>query len=119
MTGDDVVFCGGCRCGKIRLSATGEPRHVANCHCASCRKATGAAFATYVDFDRTAVRITGEMCSYESSPGVERLFCGACGAPIAHLEKAADEINLHIGVFDEPKSFRPREDVNEEERLWR
>ena len=118
MKDDNVVFRGGCRCGKIRLTAAGATRNVANCHCASCRKATGAAFATYVDFDRTAVRIDGEIRAYESSPGVERLFCGACGAPIAYREKEADEINLHIGVFDEPKNFRPREDVHEEERVW-
>ena len=119
MTAEETYHHGGCRCGKVRLTATGAPKLVANCHCASCRKATGAAFATFADFDRVAVRIEGEVHSYASSPGVERLFCGRCGAPIAYLEKAADEINVHIGVFDEPEHFRPSEDAHQESRLWR
>jgi len=116
-----MLHQGGCQCGKVRLTAAGAPKLVANCHCKSCRQATCAAFATYADFDRTAVRIEGELRAYESSPGVERLFCGVCGvcgAPIAYLEKAADEINLHIGVFDAPESFRPTEDAHQENRLW-
>jgi len=109
---------GGCQCGKVRMVAEGPPKRVANCHCSSCRKATGAAIATYADFDRTVVHIDGDVRAYASSSGVERLFCGECGTPIAYREKAADEINLHIGAFDQPENFRPSEDAHQEERLW-
>ncbi|MEM9618864.1 MAG: GFA family protein [Pseudomonadota bacterium] len=113
------VHSGRCACGKIHVAASGKPKLVANCHCKSCRKATGAAFATFVDFERAAVRIKGDVSIFKSSPGVERLFCGNCGSPVAYSEINADEINIHIGVFDEPRAFQPTEDSNLESRLWR
>ncbi|MEQ8750708.1 MAG: GFA family protein, partial [Amphiplicatus sp.] len=73
---------GGCRCGAVRFTARGAPLLVVNCHCSDCRKATGAAFATFVDYPRDAVTFERQAESYASSPGAERLFCMRCGSPI-------------------------------------
>lgn len=114
---------GGCLCGNVRFVATGAPLGMAHCHCASCRKATGAAFATFADYRRDQVDIRGAtLQEYASSPGVARLFCRACGSAIAYKgANRADEIHLHAGVFDCPETLAGEgqsiEEENAETRL--
>lgn len=104
---------GGCQCGAVRFETTRDPRFVANCHCAACRKATGAAFSTWVGFKKEHVRwLDGEPNFYESSSGVKRGFCSQCGTPLTYAgEKWAGETHLLIGVFDDPRAFTPNADV--------
>lgn len=110
---------GGCRCSAIRFVALGPPRLVANCHCRDCRRATGSAFATFVDYERDQVAFNAPPKSYPSSAGAERLFCERCGSPIAFRGDASpDEINIHIGAFDHPETFRPSEECHQESALW-
>lgn len=110
---------GGCRCGAVRFEAVGAPLRVANCHCGDCRRATGAAFATFVDYPRAQVRFLGEPQAFASSPGAERLFCARCGSPVAFRGEASPgEINMLIGAFDDPSGLRPDRDENRESALW-
>ena len=104
---------GGCQCGALRFLATGEPKFIANCHCQSCRKATGAAFSTWVGFKDEQIEWRRDKpSSYSSSLGVTRGFCAACGTPLTYAgEKWPGETHLLIGVFDDPSSFIPRNEV--------
>ena len=117
MSGD--VQQGGCQCGAVRFETEGAPRFVANCHCESCRNATGAAFSTWVGFEEPQIRWTKAAPSYfESSKGVSRGFCAACGTPLTFAaEKWAGETHLLIGVFDDPSAFVPRSEVFTEDAL--
>ncbi len=110
---------GGCLCGGVRFIAAGAPLLVAHCHCTSCRKATGAAFATFADYRREAVEFSsGELAEYASSPGVKRLFCRACGSAIAYTgANRADEIHLHAGVFDAPETLAGEGQTIDEENV--
>lgn len=47
---------GGCLCGAVRYEATGRPHNVTHCHCADCRRSSGAAFVRWASFRR------GEVC---------------------------------------------------------
>ena len=107
------TYTGSCLCGGVKLKATGEPLRVIHCHCPSCRKATGAAFATFVDYQRDKVTITGKtLRSYASSPGVKRSFCGKCGSTISFVgDNWPDEIDICIGIFDTPEVFTPTSHV--------
>ena len=110
---------GGCQCGAVRFETEGDPRFVANCHCQSCRNATGAAFSTWVGFKEPQVCWTKASPSYfASSKGVSRGFCASCGTPLTFAgEKWAGETHLLIGVFDDPSSFIPRSEVFTEDAL--
>ena len=48
-------FTGGCLCGEVRYEAVGEPMAIAYCHCASCRKHTGAPVVAWVAFESDRV----------------------------------------------------------------
>ncbi len=116
MAGDAV---GGCLCGAIRFVASGAPKWTAYCHCASCRKQTGAPVAAYAGFEREQVRFTGgEPQAYASSEGVKRSFCGRCGSTVAYAgDRWPTEIHLHVGLFDDPEPLAPKGQAFADERL--
>ena len=113
------ALSGGCRCGAIRYRTSGRPLWVVHCHCESCRRATGAAFATYAGFRNDRFRITrGKPKRFASSPGVARSFCGRCGSPLAFEGRRwPDEIHILVASFDNPESTRPRAHVHFGEHL--
>lgn len=112
------MAAGGCQCGTIRFETGGAPRFVANCHCHDCRKATGAAFATWVGFTDEQISWSGERALHASSPGVQRGFCRECGSPLSYQgEKWPGETHLLIGAFDQPEAFTPKGDVFTEDAL--
>ena len=55
---------GGCRCGNVRILATGSPRRVGVCHCHDCRKHHGALFHASAVFAQDAVTIQGDTCDH-------------------------------------------------------
>lgn len=109
---------GGCQCGAVRFAAHGPPKFVANCHCQACRRATAAAFSTWVGFNSASVSWRGERAIYESSPGVQRGFCRGCGTPLSYAStKWSGETHLLIGTFDEPAALAPAGDAFAAEKL--
>lgn len=110
---------GGCLCGKVRFRAEGMPKWVAHCHCRSCRKFTGAVFATYAGFETAKVTFEGTPpARHHSSKGVTRSFCGDCGTPVSYeSERWPGEIHLLVCAFDDPGAFEPGVHVYWEERL--
>jgi hypothetical protein len=74
---------GSCLCGRVRYEMRGPVGRVSHCHCAMCRKAHGAAFATYGRVERSDFAVVSgaeDIASYRSSPEVMRTFCKRCGS---------------------------------------
>ena len=119
MIGPDETHQGGCLCGALRFAARGKPLWVAHCHCRSCRRNTGSAFATFVGYKQGQVRIVkGALQSYASSPGVVRSFCGTCGTPLSYAaERYPGEIHLYVSTLDRPEAFEPGAHVHVGEQL--
>src|SRR5215467_12737617 len=57
-------IAGGCLCGKVRYSATGEPAFVGVCHCTDCQKFTGSAFAIVIGVPKPALKVEGTLATY-------------------------------------------------------
>jgi hypothetical protein len=76
-----------------------------------CRKAHGAAFATFARVKANTLRFTtGEehMVRFRSSPPVQRCFCPSCGSPIVFLYDGMPEAAwLVAGTLDEDPVVRP------------
>ncbi|WP_425408401.1 GFA family protein [Hyphococcus sp.] len=119
MAGARDIHRGGCQCGAVRFEANGAPKFVGNCHCAACRKATGAVYSTWVGFEAPKVAWTaGRPQFFASSPGVQRGFCQACGTPLSYAsDKWPGETHLLIGVFDHPGHYTPQGEVFTDEAL--
>jgi hypothetical protein len=115
MTGQPT---GGCRCGAVRFSARAEPHHVSYCHCADCRRATGAPLAAFVGFMADEVSVDGgELRRFENGP-VTRSFCGVCGSPISYADtRIGERIYFLLGVMDQPALYRPTQHAHVREQL--
>lgn len=90
----------GCLCGAVRLVASGDPNRVGICHCLDCRKHHGALFYAAAIFPAAAVTVDGETRDYAG-----RHFCPRCGSSV--FGRAGDEVEVHLGAFDEPDRFAP------------
>lgn len=110
---------GHCLCGAVEYAFSGKPLWVAHCHCESCRRATSAAFATYVGVKLEQFNyMKGEPSFYESSPGAKRYFCEKCGSPLAFVgNKWPGEIHLYAGSLVEPQAIEPKGHMNATEQL--
>lgn len=116
-----TFLSGHCLCGQCGVDLLGDPVWVGHCHCPSCRRATSAAFATYLAFDRGRVRFLGENRQvFKSSASVSRHFCRVCGSAIA-LEGEAwpGEIHIHVGLFDNLDHVTPQHHLFADKRaVW-
>jgi len=104
---------GGCLCGAVRYRIDGTPRRCTHCHCLHCRRASGAAFVTWAEFDASGfVFVTGSPARYESRPKVTRRFCGNCGTQLTY--EHADEpgtIDVTACSLDDADPVPPEDHV--------
>lgn len=85
------TLTGGCQCGKVRYEVREAATDLYHCHCSMCRKVHGASFATYAVAPKDSVIITRgaeSLSRFDSSHGVSRYFCRACGCQI-YIDVAA------------------------------
>ncbi len=97
-----MEWTGGCLCGAIRYRAGAAPIYASYCHCAMCRKVSGAPFTGFVEFPDGAIAWTqGQSETYRSSEGVLRRFCGTCGSSLTF--EAEGILFLSLGSLDSPE----------------
>jgi hypothetical protein len=94
------TISGGCRCGSVRIMATGQPDRVGLCHCLDCRKHHGALFHASAIFPQDAVTVAGVTRHYQ-----DRHFCPRCGSPV--FSRSGNEIEINLGALDETDQFVP------------
>jgi hypothetical protein len=106
----DKRWPGGCVCGSVRYTCTGEPERVTICHCLWCQRRTGTAFGTEVVFQGENVEFSGiEPASYrhvsdESGRWLETYFCARCGSNLGFTLQAAPGLRtVPAGTLDHPE----------------
>jgi hypothetical protein len=95
---------GGCLCGAVRYR-TGTPSVPPTlCHCASCRRATGAHAMGLYTVTRATVEFTaGKQTEYRSSSDVPRGFCGRCGTSLTYWHaRWPENLSFTISSLDNP-----------------
>src|SRR5262245_14255165 len=103
------VIHGSCLCGRIRFEVD-EVAVLTHCHCANCRKLSGAAFRTYAQVEPRKFRfLTGEdlVARYESSPGGFRTFCRLCSSPVPSRPRHLETVSIAAGTLDDDPLVRP------------
>ena len=92
---------GSCLCQGFRFEVDGEFGNMMDCHCSMCRKAHGAAFATFVGCRTDDYRVVeGEdlVGEYKSSEQGVRYFCKVCGSNLPMA--AGEEVYIPAGMLD-------------------
>ena len=107
---------GGCLCGRVRYTLSGEPAISGLCHCRNCQRYTGSAFEPVMVFPSANVSIQGELKTYEdkgdSGKAVLRRFCPNCGSGIiAEAEAMPNLAIILVGGFDDPSVFTPTMEI--------
>jgi len=95
---------GSCLCNQIQFQFKESQGDYVYCHCQSCRKASGSAFAANISVPLESFQfIKGErdVKVFESSPRKYRHFCGNCGSPL--YTKVGDKpafVRVRLGSLD-------------------
>ena len=111
-----------CRCGQLKLSASGEPIRLSVCHCLNCKKRSGSAFAVQARWPADRVTITGQSRAFtragDSGDEAHFRFCPDCGSDVYYTADAMpDVIAVPLGAFDDPFFGRPEYSVYEGRKL--
>jgi hypothetical protein len=98
---------GSCLCGGFKFQVSGDFGDMMDCHCSMCRKAHGAAFATFVGCKASHYAIVqGEelIGKYKSSEQGVRCFCKVCGSNLPM--DVGEEIYIPAGILDDDPGVR-------------
>jgi len=105
-----ATMTGRCLCGQVRYTVTGDPAFSGICHCRNCQRYTGSAFETIVAFPTEAIKVQGELKTYQdtgdSGQPVFRRFCAKCGSGVIADVNVLPSITLVLaGTLDDPAAF--------------
>ena len=95
------MVTGSCLCKGYRFEVSGEFENMMDCFCSICRKAHGAAYATFVGCKGNQYSLLqGEelVAKFKSSEKGHRAFCKVCGSslPLVFGEK----VFIPAGLLD-------------------
>lgn len=112
-------FTGRCYCGGIALSAQVAPQTVAYCHCADCRRITGAPVAAFAAFPENAVQAFPAWPEARSfTPGVKRWSCSKCGSQLAAaFDYLPGQLYIPLGLIDQAAELPPELHAHDGRRL--
>lgn len=111
---------GRCLCGAIRYELSGEPEVVALCHCADCRRSSGAPMVAWAMFSEASLTVTkGEPKTINSSGTAMRSFCAACGSGLFYRNAAIlpGKVDIQSSTLDDPSALPPSIQIQTAERL--
>ncbi len=109
---------GGCMCGAVRYTVSGNPTYAGVCHCGDCRRATGGAYVPWFGAKPNNFAVTqGKITEHQSSPGIWRGFCNNCGSSLTFRGEGWDDVAITIASLDDPDAITPESNVFLRERL--
>ncbi len=102
---------GSCLCKAVRFEIDEIAGEYVLCHCPSCRKASGTAFAANVSVPlESFTLVSGEsnLSVFESSPNKLRHFCSNCGSPLfTKVGTNPEFVRVRLGSLDSEFEQRP------------
>jgi hypothetical protein len=102
-----MALSGSCLCGDVRFEVEGPLEPLSHCHCSMCRKAHGAAFASFAAAPSSGFRWlsgTERIGQFTSSPGNIRQFCTRCGSSLPSDPTRWRQVFIPLGLLDgDPK----------------
>ncbi|MBK7161189.1 MAG: GFA family protein [Sphingomonadales bacterium] len=111
---------GGCHCGAVRYEVSGDPQHVALCHCSDCRKSSGAPMVAWAAFTEDQFKLVeGEPVTFNSSGSAMRSFCPKCGSGLYYRnqEFLTGIVDIQSATLDDPDALPPGAHIQTAERL--
>ena len=104
------MLTGGCLCGHIRYTTSGEPDFPHVCSCPHCQRLSGSPIMSWIDFPAAGfewVGPGGEPTWFNTWPTTQRGFCDQCGTSIAARDEGADIVGVTMTSLDDHSQFEP------------
>jgi hypothetical protein len=103
---------GGCLCGDVRFSVSGEPVATSVCHCRDCQKQSGSAFVEVLAVPNEAFSLNGAVQTFtntgDSGRKLDRRFCPRCGSMIFIEAEGFPGMTLIMaGTLDDTTWIKP------------
>lgn len=107
------VYTGGCACGAVRYTISGEPMFMNHCRCRDCQYKSGTGHGSYLTFSSKGVKLTGKATQWnltaDNGKTKTRSFCPTCGSPVFLTFPANPDIFvIHAASLDDPSRFKPQ-----------
>jgi hypothetical protein len=103
---------GGCLCGDVRYSVSGDPAVMSICHCRHCQKLTGSAFVEVVAVANESFSVEGKLQTFtiagDSGRNKNNKFCPRCGSVVLVEAEGFPGMTLIMGgTLDDPSWLSP------------
>jgi hypothetical protein len=104
-----TTLAGTCDCGAVCYQVADEFEYALNCHCASCRAATGSAFKPIAGIKRARLEITeGAGALLVFGDGDENhTRCARCGSLLFSVVREGAYVHVALGSLVDAPSLRP------------
>ncbi len=101
---------GSCQCGAVTYAVMDEFIYAVNCHCSSCRRATGAAFKPLAGIERAKLSITSGESDILSvaGPSWHEERCARCGSLLFAVVRDGTFAHVAMGSLVDDPTIRPR-----------
>jgi hypothetical protein len=101
---------GGCYCGAVRYTVSGDPLFKGQCHCRECQYISGGLPNVVMGMPEAGFAYTkGSAKHYrraDLSDPVTREFCAECGTHLlTRTARVPAAVLLKVGTFDDPSVF--------------
>jgi hypothetical protein len=104
---------GGCQCGKVQISVTGEPMVTVNCHCLVCQRLSGSGHMFVLVYPASSVDIKGKVAQFkykaDSGKMATRHFCPDCGSQLyGTSELMPGTYGINATCLEDTSVYRPK-----------
>jgi hypothetical protein len=97
-----TTYHGGCFCGAVTLTVTGEPAGTGYCHCESCRHWSAAPVNAFTLWKPDAIRVTQgaeQVGTFSKTPRSHRKWCKTCGGHLFTEHPGLGLIDVYAAVI--------------------
>jgi hypothetical protein len=102
---------GGCLCGAVRYTVSGQPQSFYHCHCKRCRKASGTGHASNLFVLGSIEWQQGEeqirLFILPEAKRFSNSFCATCGGRVPRFIEQAGIVMIPAGSLDDEPSIKP------------
>ena len=108
---------GSCLCGRVHFGFALPHVRFNYCHCLSCRKTTGSAFAANILIPSAQFRwedgeaLVSRFTDSVTNPGFRRWFCSHCGGSVPRLNRTDEFMVVPAGLLDSPLRVHPERNI--------
>ncbi len=118
---NEGTYEGGCFCGAVQFTVTGEPAAMGYCHCESCRSWSAGPVNAFTLWKPEAVRVTkgaDNIGTYNKTPNSARKWCRTCGGHLFTEHPGLGLTDVYAALIPD-LSFKPGVHVNYQEAVLR